>query len=299
MDGIVILGPTGVGKTSLSINLAKELNLDIISADSMQVYKNMDIGTAKIKENEKSGIKHYMLDIVNPDESFNVGMYEEKVNLILKKLEKEKKNVLIVGGTGLYIDAVTRGFANLPESDMELRKNLESQNKDENYKKLMWIDPEAAKEIHPNNAKRVVRALEVCILTGKKFSELKSINIKNNNYKFYKYGIERSREKLYDKINQRVEIMFENGILEESKFLYENYKDAITSSQAIGYKEIFEYFDGKISLEKAKDLIKQNSRNYAKRQFTWFKNDKEIKWFNLDEINEEDIIKKILEEVKI
>lgn len=298
MYGIVIAGPTGVGKSSLSIKLAKKLNLDIISADSMQIYKHMDIGTAKIKETERSGIKHHMLDIVDPGQIFSVGAYEERVNNILTSLEKDKKNIMLVGGTGLYINSVRRGFSELPESEIDLRKDLEKKTNEQNHMDLKKLDPKSAEEIHMNNGKRVIRALEVCLLSGEKFSVLKSQNIKNNNYKFYTYALTRDRENLYERIDKRVELMFDEGLLEEVEFIYKNYKSLATARQAIGYKEIFDYFENKISLEEAKNMIKQNSRNYAKRQLTWFRNDKNIKWFNLDEINEAEIIKNILDEVK-
>ncbi len=294
MYGIVLCGPTGVGKTDISIRLAEKINAEIISTDSMQVYKHMNIGTAKIIENETKGIKHHMLDIVEPNYKFTVGEYQKRADEILNKLEESNKNVILVGGTGLYIDSVIRGLSILPKSDTRIRENLENKTKKELFDELEKLDKEASETIHINNKIRLIRALEVCKITGKKFSELKNKNVKNNNYKFYKFGLTRDREILYERINKRVEIMFDNGLLEEAKYLYENYKEGLDSIQAIGYQELFEYFDGKIQLEEAKELIKQNSRKYAKRQFTWFNKDQEMKWFDLDKENIEKIINEMM-----
>ncbi|BDU51020.1 tRNA (adenosine(37)-N6)-dimethylallyltransferase MiaA [Haliovirga abyssi] len=298
MKGIVICGPTGVGKTELSIKLAKKLNAVIISADSMQVYKHMNIGTAKIKKAEMQGITHYMLDIVEPDEKYSVGKYEKDVNLLLEKLEKEDKTVLLVGGTGLYIRAITDGFSDLPKENIELREELNKFSNEELYEMLKNLDIAATENIHLNNRKRVIRALEVCKLTGEKFSEVSKRNYKRNNYNFYKFGLERNREELYNRINLRVDKMFNDGLEKEAKFLYDNYRNGITAIQAIGYKELSDYFDKKIDIETAKELIKRDSRRYAKRQFTWFKRDAEIEWFSLGKYSVDEIEKNILKKVK-
>lgn len=294
MIGIVIGGPTGVGKTSLSIKLAKILDAVIINCDSMQIYKEMDIGTAKIKEEEKNGVPHYMFDIISPIDSYNVGDYYREVNLLLEKFEKESRNVILVGGTGLYINAITNGLSKLPESNKDLRRTFEEKSTEELYKELESLDVEAAKSIHPNNRVRVERALEVCLLTGEKFSILNKKNIKGNNYEFYKFALERDREVLYDRINYRVELMLKQGLEEEVRALYEKYKDKIKNTKAIGYKELFWYFEGKITKEEAVELIKKESRHYAKRQFTWFKGDIDYKWFDLGQIEEDKIIENIL-----
>lgn len=283
-----------MGKTSLSIKLAKILDAVIINCDSMQIYKEMNIGTAKIKEEEKNGVPHYMFDIISPIDSYSVGDYYREVNLLLEKFEKENKNVILVGGTGLYINAITNGLSKLPESNKDLRRTFEEKSTEELYKELESLDIEAAKSIHPNNRVRVERALEVCLLTGEKFSILNKKNIKGNNYEFYKFALERDREALYDRINYRVELMLEQGLEEEVRVLYEKYKDKITSTKAIGYKELFWYFEGKITKEEAIELIKKESRHYAKRQFTWFKGDIDYKWFDLGQIEEDKIIEKIL-----
>lgn len=294
MIGIVIGGPTGVGKTSLSIKLAKILNAVIINCDSMQIYREMNIGTAKIREEEKEGIPHYMFDIIGPTDTYSVGDYYRDVNNLLQKFEKEDRNVILVGGTGLYINSITNGLSKLPEADGDLRKTFESLTTEELFEKLKELDIKASEDIHPNNRVRVERALEVCLLTGEKFSDLNKRNIKGNNYKFYKFALERDREVLYDRINYRVELMLNEGLLEEARNLYEKYGDTIKGTKAIGYKELFWYFDGKITKEEAIDLIKKESRHYAKRQFTWFRGNTDYKWFDLGQINEEEIIKSIL-----
>ncbi|MBP6407768.1 MAG: tRNA (adenosine(37)-N6)-dimethylallyltransferase MiaA [Fusobacteriaceae bacterium] len=294
MIGIVIGGPTGVGKTSLSIKLAKILDAVIINCDSMQIYKHMDIGTAKITEKEKEGVEHYMFDIVEPIDRYNVGDYYRDVNSLLKKFEKDNRNVILVGGTGLYINSIVRGLSKLPEADLNIRNSLEKLSTEELYEKLKELDEEAAKEIHPNNRVRVERAVEVCLLTGDKFSKLNKLNIKDNNYNFIQIALERDRKILYDRIDYRVELMIENGLVEEAKDIYEKYNSEKNKIKAIGYKELFDYFDGLISVDEAIEIIKKESRHYAKRQFTWFKGDADYKWFDLGQITEDEIIKKIL-----
>ena len=221
MIGIVIGGPTGVGKTSLSIKLAKILDAVIINCDSMQIYKEMNIGTAKIKEHEKEGVVHYMFDIVDPTGTYNVGDYYRDVNKLLEKFEIENKNVILVGGTGLYINAITNGLSKLPEANLEIRKSFEKRTTEELYEELKDLDLQASLDIHPNNRVRVERALEVCLLTGDKFSKLNKLNIKGNNYEFQKFALGRDREILYNRINYRVELMEKEGLLEEAKTLYE------------------------------------------------------------------------------
>ncbi|MCX3067993.1 MAG: tRNA (adenosine(37)-N6)-dimethylallyltransferase MiaA [Cetobacterium sp.] len=293
MKGIVIAGPTGVGKTELSIKLAKALNAEIISADSAQVYEEMNIGTAKIEENEMQGIIHHMIDVVEPVKKYSVGDYQRKVDEILNS--NEEKNILLVGGTGLYIDSVVRGLSALPESDLAIREKLMNEDGDKLFEILKEIDPESAESIHPNNKRRVERAVEVFYQTGEKFSILSKKNIKGNNFKFLKVALERDREHLYDRINLRVEIMMENGLLEEVKYLYKKYGDILKKINIIGYSELISYINEEITLEDAKELIKKNSRNYAKRQFTWFKNDHEYIWYDLDKMTQDEIFSDILQ----
>lgn len=294
MIGIVIAGPTGVGKTELSLKIAKLLQGDIISADSAQVYRNMNIGTAKITEEEKQGIKHYMLDVVDPVEKYSVGDYQREVDGILFEKEKENKNIVLTGGTGLYIRSITDGLSDLPGADEKLRQNMEKFSDSELLKQLRGLDEESTNLIHENNRKRVERALEVCLLTGEKFSEISKKNIKNNNYKFLKLYLTRDRESLYARINKRVDIMMEQGLLEEVKFLYEKYGGEILKKiNIIGYNELINFLEGKISLEEGINAIKKNSRRYAKRQITWFKKDKDYVVLDMDKMSEKETILEI------
>lgn len=299
IKGLVIAGPTGVGKTDLSIKLAKLLDADIISADSAQIYKGMNIGTAKITAEEMEGVKHYMLDVVEPIKKYSVGDYQTAVDNILNEKEKENKNIILTGGTGLYIGSITEGLSDLPAGDPILREELLKLDSEELYKKLMELDPQAAQDIHINNRRRVERAVEVCLLTGDKFSVLSKKNIKNNNYNFFKVALERDREYLYERINLRVDIMLEKGLEQEVRDLYEKYGENLRKINIIGYTELIEYFNGKVTYEEAVENIKRNSRRYAKRQFTWFKNDPTYVWFDLDKLSEEEIINSIMSELNL
>ena len=288
---IVIAGPTGVGKTKISIDLASELNAEIISSDSAQVYKGLNIGTAKITNEEMQGIKHHLIDIVEPISKYSVGNFEKDVNKILN--QNPEKNFLLVGGTGLYINSVTNGLSILPEADKKTRGYLSTLDNQTLFELAIKYDEEATKEIHPNNRVRIERVVEVFLLTGQKFSELSKKNIKNNNFKFLKIALERDRENLYNRINKRVDIMFEQGLVDEVKSLYKIYGEKLYKLNIIGYNEVIDCINAKISLDEANYRIKLNSRHYAKRQFTWFKADKEYQWFNLDRISEQEIVKSI------
>lgn len=274
-NGIVIAGATAVGKTALSIELAKKLDAVIISADAMQVYKKMNIGTSKITSFEMQGIKHYMLDVVEPDEHFDVGMYYDMVNDILKK---EKKIPILVGGTGLYISAITDGLTKMPSVDKEYRKELNKKSKEELIEMLKGkIDIET---IDTNNPVRLIRKIETL--------GIEHNNIKGNDKNFLKIFLERDRENLYDRINERVNKMVDEGLILEAKNIYDNYN--IENIKAIGYKELFSYFKNEIDLEYAISEITKNSRRYAKRQLTWFRNKKDYVRYNLCEISEENIV---------
>lgn len=299
LRGLVIAGPTGVGKTDLSIKMAKLLKADIISADSAQVYKGMDIGTAKITTEEMQGIKHYMLDIIEPVKKYNVGDFQKDVDNILKEKETKKKNIILTGGTGLYISSITDGLSSLPAGDPVLREELMKKDIEELYNELAAVDPQATLDIHKNNRRRVERALEVFKLTGEKFSVLAKKNIKGNNYSFLKIALERNRDVLYERINMRVDIMLEKGLSEEVRKLYEKYGDNLRKINIIGYTQLIDYFNNNCTFEEAVENIKRDSRRYAKRQFTWFKNDSSYTWYNLDEMSEEEIIDKITSELKL
>jgi tRNA dimethylallyltransferase len=255
----------------------------------------MDIGTAKITNEEMQGIKHYQLDIVDPGEDYSVGDFEIQVNSILKDKEKNQENILLVGGTGLYIKAITDGFSNLPSKDEKVRNELEGKTLEELRKMLEKLDEKAYGEIDICNKLRLVRAIEVCILTGGKFSELKNENVKNNNYSFMKVFLTRNREEIYDRINRRVDIMISQGLEAEARKIYDKYENLRYKIASIGYKEFFKYFDGENSLDETIEEIKRESRRYAKRQMTWFRKEKDYIIYNLSEQNENDVMKDIIE----
>ena len=281
----------------MSIKIAKKIDAEIISADASQIYKELNIGTAKITDEEMQSVKHYMIDIVNPGEDYSVGDFERDVNNILNENSQKsenRKNIIITGGTGLYIRSITNGFAKLPSKDEKTRKDLEDKNLDELQEILKKLDKESYEEIDLSNKLRLVRAIEVCILTGGKFSELRTRNIKNNDYEFLKVFLTRNREELYDRINRRVEIMIAKGLVAEAKKVYNKYKEKLYKISSIGYKELFMYFDGKIKLDEAIEEIKKESRRYAKRQMTWFRKEKDYIICNLSEMSENEVLDEIL-----
>lgn len=293
-DAIVIAGPTGVGKTSLSLKLAKLLKGEIISADSAQIFQELNIGTAKISPEEMDGVPHHMIDILPPKSKYSVGDFQQDVDALLKKMRQTGVIPIIVGGTGLYIDSITEGLSKLPPADKALREELSKLSTEELYSKLESLDSDAAKTIHFNNRVKIERALEVCILSKDRFSVLSKKNIKNNDFSFLKIALERGRETLYNRINQRVDIMIEMGLIDEVKSVYSKYGDSLKELNIIGYSEIISALNSEISLEQAIENIKQNSRRYAKRQFTWFRNSENYIWYDLDLLSEEEIIKDIL-----
>lgn len=280
---IVVAGATASGKTSLAINIAKEFNGEVVSCDSMQVYKYMDIGTAKPTVSEMDGVKHHLIDIITPDVNFSVAEYSKLAHEAILDITKRGKLPILTGGTGLYINSVVNDIEfEESEENPEIRKEL-SEFADKNgagalHKILREIDPASADKIHENNIKRVIRAIEVFRTTGERLSDHneKSKEIESR-YHPVMMEILWDRAELYDRINRRVDIMMDLGLEEETKKLYNmGYTKDLTSMQGIGYKEMFEYFDGVWSIDEAIDKIKQYSRNYAKRQNTWFKKDKRI-----------------------
>lgn len=294
MDKLIILtGPTGIGKTELSLKIAKEYNCEIISCDSMQIYRYMDIGTAKINLN-KTDITHHMIDIKNPDEDYSVSDYKNEVKELIKEINHRGKIPLMVGGTGLYINSIVYNlnFSNVAP-DEEFRAKMENlaleKGTDFLYELLLSKDKEAAKRIDPHNKKRIIRALEINEFSDGK--EVSNFREENNEYDLCYLALNMDRSILYERINKRVDIMFEEGLVKEVDNLVEKYDANLNSMRAIGYKEIIDYLHGRISLEESCELIKKNTRHYAKRQLTWFKRDKRIKWFNkLDDNLEEEVI---------
>lgn len=298
---LIIAGPTAIGKTNLSIKLAKALNGEIISTDSMQIYKYMDIGSAKISKDEMDGVIHHMIDVVDPKEPFSVADYKEKADKAIQDILSRNKLPILVGGTGLYINALTCNM-NFTEAnkDENYRSELESLAEEKGnefiHNMLKDIDPISYNEIHYNNRKRVIRALEVYKLTNKPFSSFNlGEEIYNGPYEVKYYVLDMNRKALYDRINLRVDIMMKNGLLEECIKLREmGYNSSMQSMQGIGYKEMFYYLDNKITLDEAVEMIKKGSRNYAKRQLTWFRRDPRAVFINKDNLNEEEIFNKIL-----
>lgn len=289
MKNIVIIGgPTAVGKTKVSIELAKEMNGEIISADSMQLYKYFDIGSAKPTEEEMQGIKHYMIGEIDPKTEFSVSDYSEHAKRYIDEIFEKGKIPIIVGGTGLYINSLIydMDFSGA-SSDLEYRNYLEAlaeeKGNDFIHDMLKEADPEAAERIHKNNLRRVIRALEINKIAGEA-KNFKTDLVKTGDYNIILIGLKRNRMKLYASINKRVDQMADAGLLDEVKFL-KNYglDDNFTSMQGIGYKEVLYYLDGKYSYEQMITAIKTNSRRYAKRQLTWFKRYEEIRWFDFDD----------------
>ena len=286
---IVIVGPTASGKTSASINVAKKLNGEIISADSMQIYREMNIGTAKVTKEEADGIKHYLVDVVNPDEVFNVTKYKEMAEAAIEEIIAKGKTPIIVGGTGLYVSTLINGieFAEVGE-DVEYREQMtalaEEKGAEYLHNELRKVDPDAADAIEMNNIRRVVRALEIFKLTGKTKTQLDIESRKEVKYDYRVYGIDTPREELYNRINIRVDKMFEEGLLEEVKHVNEKYKISSTAIQGLGYKEVIEYIDGKVTYDEMIEKLKMETRRYAKRQLTWFRREEQIKWCPLTEI---------------
>ncbi|NLL30727.1 MAG: tRNA (adenosine(37)-N6)-dimethylallyltransferase MiaA [Clostridiales bacterium] len=303
---LVLAGPTAVGKTDLSIKLAKALNGQIVSTDSMQIYKYMDIGSAKVTEEEMQGIKHHMIDIIEPSEKFSASDYKDRATKAIEDILSRNKLPILAGGTGLYINSVTCNMDfTEAESDEEYRKELENLAEEKGnefiHNMLKDIDPISYSEIHYNNRKRVIRALEVYKLTGKPFS---SFNVGeefyNGKYDVKYYVLNMDRAKLYERINKRVDIMMSSGLLEECIKLKDmGYNSSMQSMQGIGYKEVFYYLEGKISLEEAVEMIKKGTRNYAKRQLTWFRRDPRAIFINKDLYsNDDEILEYILKDFK-
>ena len=272
---ICIVGPTGVGKTKLSIELAKKLNGEIINADSTQVYRGMDIATAKITEEEKEGITHHLFDIKDIDENYTVYDYQKDCRLKIKEIEEKGKTPILVGGTGLYIKAALYDYKF--EEENILNEYNEYTN-EELYNKLLSIDPNT--EIHMNNRKRVIRSLNYFENNNETLSSKEKAD--KPLYDVIFIGLTTDREILYDRINKRVDIMLGNGLLEEAKRIYDTNIKSKSVLTPIGYKELFEYFDGNMSLEESIELIKQRSRKYAKRQYTWNNNQIPVQWFDVD-----------------
>lgn len=301
---IVLTGPTAAGKTELSIALAKKLNGAIISADSMQVYKYMNIGSAKIRPEEMQGIRHYLVDVLDPREEFHVARFQQMAKEALEEIYRNGQLPIVVGGTGFYIQALLKDI-DFDESSGELpcRKELEETARREGgavlYERLKQVDPESAEEIHPNNVKRVIRALEFYQETGQPISlHNKEQKEKQPPYTYAYFVLNDDRARLYERIDRRVDRMVEQGLVEEVRWLKEHgYDRSLVSMQGLGYKELFPYLDGTCSLEEAVEIIKRDTRHFAKRQITWFKREPDVIWLNQQEFgyDKQKILKRMLE----
>ncbi|RLB82619.1 MAG: tRNA (adenosine(37)-N6)-dimethylallyltransferase MiaA [Deltaproteobacteria bacterium] len=289
---IIISGPTCVGKTEVAIVLAEPLGADIISADAMQVYRYMDIGTAKPTEEQRARVRHHLIDVVDPDEPFSAALFKTMAGAIIRDLDQKGRLVFVVGGTGLYIKALTRGLFAGQEQDEVVRKKLKKEAKTLGlavlYQRLQKVDPAAAARIHPNDTYRIIRALEVYQATGQPISHYqKAHGFGDCPYRTLKIGLTLDRNILYDRINRRVDLMLASGLLEEVKWLLDQgYPSTLKSMQSIGYRHMADYLEHRIAWDEAVRLFKRDTRRYAKRQLTWFKADPEILWMGLGQLDD-------------
>lgn len=299
----ILIGPTAVGKTAVSLDLAKKLDGEIISADSMQIYKYMDIGTAKITSDEMQNIPHHLVDIIYPDESFTVSDYKLRATQYISEINRKNKLPIVVGGTGLYINSLVYklNFATVPPNDV-IRERLENLGNEYGneylHNILLKVDKASGERISIQDKKRVIRALEINEITGKTMTEYnKDFRETNDDYDLVMVCLNMDRAKLYERINHRVDLMLEQGLVEEVKgILSKGYDKSLVALQGIGYKEIIMYLDNNYTLEYAVDKIKQGSRNYAKRQLTWFRRDNRIKWIDVDNFQDIEGLSKNIED---
>ncbi len=285
---IILLGPTGVGKTELSLKIAEKFGSPILSCDSRQLYKNLTIGTAAPTTKQLERAKHYFIQILELTDYYSASMYEEEVLRLLASLFNSHPNIVMTGGSMMYIDAVCNGIDELPTVDEQLRKDLlelyEQKGLDPIREQLKLLDPEFYEIVDLKNQKRVIHALEICLMTGKPYSSLRTNTKKERPFNIIKIGLKRDREELYERINLRVDQMMQDGLLEEARSVYP--LRHLNSLNTVGYKELFNYFDGTWDLDFAVDKIKQNSRIYSRKQMTWFKRDEKIQWFHPDQEQE-------------
>ncbi len=299
---LVIVGPTAVGKTQLSLDLASILACEIVSADSMQVYRGMDIGTAKPSNYEKKVVPHHLLDVVEPDQRFTVAEYVELAGSAIVDIRVRDRLPLVTGGTGLYINALTDGFL-FPDQgrNPKLRDKLSREYADNPKKlhgRLQAVDAQAAAKLHPNDTRRIIRALEVYYTTGQPISVLQQkMSETEGKYTVVKVGLTRGRDTLYRRVEKRVDGMLEQGLIREVGDLLQKYPSQPTALQAIGYKEIALFLQDVITLDEAVYLIKRDTRRYAKRQLSWFRRDSRIHWYNLDEVSQAEVVDSVIEQV--
>lgn len=296
---IVIVGPTCSGKTKVGISLAEKLNTEIISADSRQIFKYLDIGTAKPSWDELSKFKHHFIDLLEPDEDYNVSKFENDSLSVINKLFERGKTPIVVGGSGLYIRALVDGIFDSVDNDFDYREKLLKQREEFGneflFEELKKVDPESSSKMLPQNWKRVMRALEVFHLTGQPISKFQMDYKRKLDIDFVLYGLNWNREKLYSNIENRVDVMIENGLVTEVKnILAKGFSTSINALNTVGYKEIISYLGDEITLDRATELIKRNTRRFAKRQMTWFRKDSRIKWLQIDSQNDLEFVSKII-----
>lgn len=295
---IVILGPTGVGKSAISIELAKSFSTDIVSADSRQLFRELSIGTAVPSMEELKSVTHHFIQTRSIHHYYNVSEYETEAIGLINELFKTKNPLILTGGSMLYIDTICKGIDDIPTVTPEIRKQVMDWYHENGLQalqqRLLSLDPEYHSIADLSNAKRLLHALEVCLMTGKTFTSFRTNTIRQRPFRILKIGINQQREVLYDRINQRVEMMMQSGLLDEARSVYP-YKD-LNSLNTVGYKELFSYFDGNCTLDEAVDLIKRNSRKYARKQLTWFRKDTDIHWFEPHQAQQ--VIAFIQEELK-
>lgn len=294
---VVLIGPTGVGKTELSLSLAEFLHSPIINADSRQIYSGLSIGTAAPTAEQMKRVPHHFVGILPPDAYYSAAQYESDVLILLNELFKSHEHVLLTGGSMMYVDAICKGIDDIPTVDQETRQmvmhRFEKDGLEQLTRELKILDPEYYKIVDLKNPKRVMHALEICYMTGKSYTSFRTNTIKERPFNILKIGLNRPREELYERINQRVDIMIKNGLYEEVRGL-QNLRSC-NALNTVGYKELFLYMDGQYTWDQAIEKIKQNSRNYARKQITWFKRDTEISWFHPDQ--EKEIIKYIADKI--
>ena len=299
---VCVVGPTAVGKTALSIDIAKRFNGEVISGDSMQVYRGMDIATAKVTKEEKQNVPHHLLDILEPDEEFSVFDFKSKVTELITEIRSRGRLPIIAGGTGMYLDSIIRDYALSDEKrdlayEQKIKADIDNSGIDAVYDRLVEVDPEQAGKTHKNNVRRVIRALEVYDRTGQTMTEYQQRQQDESPYNVILIGLDMDRALLYERINTRVDHMVELGLFQEARYFYDlGLKDA-PSMRAIGYKELIGYFEGKLSEEEVIDLLKRNSRRYAKRQLTWFRNKMDVNWYTLTPETKNEVFQKILKDL--
>lgn len=283
---VVVVGPTGVGKTAVCIELAKSLDCEIISADSRQIYRDIPIGTASPTEDERKSVPHHFIGMLSLDEYFSAARYEEMALAEIERQFKKRNVVLLTGGSMMYVDALCKGIDDIPSPDREIRDELmrrfETEGLDSLRHQLKILDPEYYNVVDLKNPKRVIHGLEICLMTGRTYTSFRTNICKKRPFNIIKVGLRREREELYERINQRVDQMILAGLVEEARKVYPF--RSYNALNTVGYKELFEFFDGVITLDEAVDKIKRNSRVYSRKQMTWFKRDESIHWFNPAEI---------------